>query len=519
MASFEPELAQAMGIPFSTPPEDPAPPPARDDSDPRDQQVMTSPSAAAQEGARGTVTTATGPGLVVQQATERAMEPEGAGAGYGATDHEVAVRTLAVQELTTTTAVGLAQAMAGSPQGVRNPGDIAGGQATGDTSGPEPPWWAIGRETAAEARRLSVPAWMQRLGAFFQAVGNQQTAVPVDWMPSSFPSPPPPSSSTRRRLEPPMVEEAAGSGQQALFTREQMDRVRRMERQAPLLYGPPQQQPGEPSSGGSTYEAVQEEVRRQLKGVVDQLEASRREVEELRGELHRARSEQVAARELPDASGAIGGPKGTLGSILETPSPGREVLELGGIPVPSRDNDALRTPPRRQREPLQHPSGQPRTYGGYLNSQAPQLPQPSPQVPTVTSRPPGLTRDPPQEGQDMMQRLLEGLEKVISKERKGEALSRNHMEVVRLSDISETSAVDFGDWVHCLQHPMGDISAGSSDWWRELTRTAKTYYEGYVKADQYNRLTMSPTPSDELASPRWTRVDRRAQHDAPGCSG
>ena len=108
-----------------------------------------SPSAAAQEGARGTVTTATGPGVVVQQATERAMEPEGAGAGYGATDHEVAVRTLAVQELTTTTAVGLAQAMAGSPQGVRDPGDIAGGQTTGDTSGPEPPWWAIGRETAA----------------------------------------------------------------------------------------------------------------------------------------------------------------------------------------------------------------------------------------------------------------------------------------------------------------------------------------------------------------------------------
>ena len=151
MASFEPELAQAMGNPFSTP-EDPAPTTAREDSDPRDQQVMTSPSAAAQEGARGTVTTATGPGVVVQQATERAMEREGAGAG--------------------------------------------------------------------------------------------------------------------------------------------------------------------------------------------------------------------------------------------------------------------RAPPRRQREPLQHPSGQPRTYGGYLNSQAPQLPQPLPQVPTVTSGPPGLTRDPPQEGQDMMQRLLEGLEKV-----------------------------------------------------------------------------------------------------------
>ena len=40
MASFEPELAQAMGIPFITPPEDPASTPARDDSDPRDQQVL-----------------------------------------------------------------------------------------------------------------------------------------------------------------------------------------------------------------------------------------------------------------------------------------------------------------------------------------------------------------------------------------------------------------------------------------------------------------------------------------------
>ena len=59
---------------------------------------------------------------------------------------------------------------------------------------------------------------------------------------------------------------------------------------APLLYGPGVSQGrGEASSGGSTAEAVQEEVRRQLRGFMDELAESRREAGNLREEVQRLR--------------------------------------------------------------------------------------------------------------------------------------------------------------------------------------------------------------------------------------
>ncbi|OLP96260.1 hypothetical protein AK812_SmicGene21544 [Symbiodinium microadriaticum] len=53
---------------------------------------------------------------------------------------------------------------------------------------------------------------------------------------------------------------------------EQHEQLRRMEQRAPLLCGRPE----EGSSGGSTYEAAQDEVRKQLRGVVTQREAQKR---------------------------------------------------------------------------------------------------------------------------------------------------------------------------------------------------------------------------------------------------
>ena len=78
---------------------------------------------------------------------------------------------------------------------------------------------------------------------------------------------------------------------QPLFSKEQRAQVRQMERRAPLLYGVPGGQGrGETSSGGSTAEAVQEEVRRQLRGVMDELAESRREAGSLRAEVERLRN-------------------------------------------------------------------------------------------------------------------------------------------------------------------------------------------------------------------------------------
>ena len=107
-----------------------------------------------------------------------------------------------------------------------------------------------------------------------------------------------------------------------------------------------------------------------------------------------------------------------------------------------------------------------------------------------------------------MARLLEGLEKVIKGGGKPEELSKT-TEAEKLPEISESSSVDFGDWLYCLEHTMGDISASSAEWWRYVVRDAQEYYDKYQSADQYARLSLKPSPSMELTQDRWSRVDRR----------
>ena len=76
-----------------------------------------------------------------------------------------------------------------------------------------------------------------------------------------------------------------------------------MERRAPLIYGPGGSQ-GEVSSGGSTAEAVQEEVRRQLRGVMDELAESRREAGSLCEEVQRLRHRaEQTPQALPEPEG------------------------------------------------------------------------------------------------------------------------------------------------------------------------------------------------------------------------
>ena len=108
-------------------------------------------------------------------------------------------------------------------------------------------------------------------------------------------------------------------------------------------------------------------------------------------------------------------------------------------------------------------------------------------------------------------RLLEGLERVISG--KGskiqEEVGRVSIEVPKLPEMSDTASVDFGDWLHCLENAMSDISAGSAEWWGLVREAAQTYYDKYQAADQFARIAMKPVASKDLMESRWTRVDRR----------
>ena len=117
---------------------------------------------------------------------------------------------------------------------------------------------------------------------------------------------------------------------------------------------------------------------------------------------------------------------------------------------------------------------------------------------------PGGTADG---GTDPMSRLLEGLEKVI-KGGKSEELSKT-VDSPKLPEISESSSVDFGDWLYLIENVMSDLSTSSAEWWAAVVQDAQNCYERYQAADQFSRLSMKPVASSTLSEARWNRLDRR----------
>ena len=369
------------------------------------------------------------------------------------------------------------------------------------------------------------------------------------------------------------------SSQPPLLSREQQEQLQRMEVRAPLLYGRGgrAERTQEGSSGGSTYEAVQDEVRRQLRGVVEQLEASRVEANELRQEVARLQATQgVAARQaIEDQATAMvqpTGPPTTLGGHLHTGAstqstsglhagastrstsglhagtsmpPATSGLHAGtsmpatsGLHAGASTQSALglhagastqSTSGLHAGTSTQSTSGlhagtsmsitsglhagtsMPTTSGlpagastsGTLGVQA--------GAPVIHSATTAAEGTPVEASADPMARLLEGLEKVIKKGAKGaEEVTKGGTDVPKLPEITENASVDFGDWLHCLEHSMGDISSGSSEWWQSVQDDAKIFYDGYQAADQLGRLTITPVASDDTKDVKWSRVDRRA---------
>ena len=417
------------------------------------------------------------------------------------------------------------------------------------------------------AARRSAPAWIQRLGAFFQEMRSQHTA----WPPSPLGSPPArPVQSQRGSPE----MEQRGWGSPVLLSPEQQEQFRRMEQRAPLLYGPPRGErapEGNGSSGGSTYEAVQEEVKRQLRGVVSQVEASRREAQDLRQEVEFLRTERGQAgpsRQLEDmvmpegppvtlggyltgqtevgrgavassstregsgvqagcstteASGLCAGSSTREGSGIQAAMPtngasglcaGSSTRERSGVSaaMPTTGASGLCAGASMgMRSGIQ--AGCPTT--GVSGSHAGTVQQPSAAMTTqmpqsaaaITS---GTTMGPGNAtagGSDPMSRLLEGLEKVI-KGGKPEELSKA-VDAPKLPEISESSSVDFGDWLYLIEHVMSDLSTSSAEWWATVVQDAQDFYEKYQAADQFSRLSMKPTASPNLSEARWSHLDRR----------
>ena len=113
-------------------------------------------------------------------------------------------------------------------------------------------------------------------------------------------------------------------------------------------------------------------------------------------------------------------------------------------------------------------------------------------------------------GGDPMSKLLEGLERVITKSQRTEDVHKPLGDIPMLLALSYSASVDFGDWLHCLEHAMGDLSTSSAEWWQEVKDCAKAYYDSYQKANHFNRPNLAHLAFPVLQEARWQRVDRRA---------
>ena len=357
----------------------------------------------------------------------------------------------------------------------------------------------IGRQNATQAaawgaelfaQRRSVPVWMQRIGAFFQDLRHQQANSPM-WMPSLLGSPETPEGQQR----------ASG-----LFSPEQWSRVRAMEQRAPQLYGP--RQVRDESSGGSTQEAVQEEVRKQLQGMVGQLQRSQQEAEELRRELQALRAQAATAADFQEAHAFATPPR---------------------VPQHLRRTSTL---PLQDRGMPEQPRGEPQVYGGYLHGgesdvrptvstqvlanqslpagshgmaltapaasshgmaltapaasshgvalTAPAASSPGMALTAPTASLYGAARTAPMGSSNGMaltapsaspqalaksgvpQRTpipgpVEGLDRVINSKSKGEDFGKGPTELPKLPEVTEAASMDYGDWVHQLENIMGDL--------------------------------------------------------------
>ena len=85
-------------------------------------------------------------------------------------------------------------------------------------------------------------------------------------------------------------------------------------------------------------------------------------------------------------------------------------------------------------------------------------------------------------------------------------------ELPRLPELSETSCIDIGDWVHALECPMGDLSNGSSSWWKETLQCLDRFYDAYLKSSNIAKLSLKPEAfaTAFVKEEKWSRVDKRA---------
>ena len=125
--------------------------------------------------------------------------------------------------------------------------------------------------------------------------------------------------------------------------------------------------------------------------------------------------------------------------------------------------------------------------------------------------------------QDLLTGLVSGMrqlqEVLIQKETQQTTTSSDEPETVKpgVSSLpklkaidSESSPIDFQDWVTLLKAPMCDLSATSHLWWPKVVQEAEATYTRFATSGPIERLGITPNITDELITGKWSRVNSRA---------
>eukprot|EP00439_Symbiodinium_sp_Y106_P060167 s729_g8.t2 len=140
-------------------------------------------------------------------------------------------------------------------------------------------------------------------------------------------------------------------------------------------------------------------------------------------------------------------------------------------------------------------------------------------APSATPHPlgPTSTQGPSTDPFDMLAKGMAQLQSAMaasmtSKSSEPEQVKPGISELPRLPELSETSCIDIGDWIHALQCPMGDLSNSSAAWWQEVLLCLDRFYQAYLRSSNLTKLSLRPESfaSAVVKEDKWSRVDKRA---------
>ena len=405
--------------------------------------------------------------------------------------------------------------------------------------------------------------WMFRLGKFFQRRVSQAAAAVAPVLER-------PSRSVRAIPSPPAS--WGGSREPALFTPEAEQVMQQWPQRAPLLHGrepqghpqlppPPQQQHlrDPPSSSGSlTQEQVLAEVHKQvqraMQGHQQELRALEEENQRLRAQVLQQKGPMPEATLQPDlrrgnppvhpggevhGSGLQGqvqsgplqepavsrtnGMKGSESGGCVDPPPGLEGREgesgghRGPFEVRGGDLVGARQGQECADEPSDGQKGRAQAVGGTTRLSQDAKMEPDEQGAAASDGGnKGASRGP----MDAFGMLAQGIAQLqtvmnatlVHKAQELEVVKPGISELPKLPELSETSCIDIGDWVHSLQCPMGDLSNGSTGWWKELLQCLDRFYNTYLESSNIVKLSLKPETfaTAYLKEEKWSRVDKRA---------